>query len=650
MVQVRDFLLTPRIAWIFLLITAWCVYFPGLSGPFLFDDYPNLSSLGLNGGVVDWYTFQSFVFGGFSGPTGRPISLLTFVFNSTDWPADPFSFKATNVVIHLINGTLVFLVTKKLILSVYPSSNNNRLVWLALISASIWMLHPYLVSTTLYVVQRMALLASLFCFLGMYSYLKAREIFFVRPKLASLWMTISVSAGTILATFSKENGAVLPLLILITESTILTRAPVQSHRFRIWRLFFLVIPSVLLMAYLIKIAYSNGFFVQYDTRGFSPYERLLTQSRVVLSYLESWFLPSFSGGILFYDDIAISKGITRPLSTLVSVGLLVITIFLSVFARRRAPLWAFAFLFYLGSQVIESTTIGLELKFDHRIYLGSAFLATPFLCFVANHFSRRFRVFLALSILGTLSLATYSSATLWGDYRILSLVWADKAPQSVRAQIEAAQMLYNEGRASESLDLLNKATDRIPGSFRLRLTKILVECRSGGAAALSDKTKLIEISNYGPYRHTDFGLLQSFFEGAVDENCLGVTLDFFNRVVTLLQENSKSRNPQSVLYAQLNYYRGLGLLRSGERSEGLAILDEALAIRSSLHMQMNVAANKATVGLYTDALTDARKVANELESGNVHGRAAVEAPNLQDVYHFIEVVKQDLSELEGNQQ
>ncbi len=62
----------------FVLIFTYFVYLPGLSGGFLFDDFPNLQHLGDLGGVIDKETFSSFVFGGFSGPTGRPVSLASF--------------------------------------------------------------------------------------------------------------------------------------------------------------------------------------------------------------------------------------------------------------------------------------------------------------------------------------------------------------------------------------------------------------------------------------------------------------------------------------------------------------------------------------------------------------------------------------------
>jgi len=82
-------------------------YLPGLHGGFLFDDYPNLKDLGIYGGVTDWETFKSFVLNGFSGPTGRPIALASFLLDDNTWPSYAPWFKTTNLLIHELCGLLL---------------------------------------------------------------------------------------------------------------------------------------------------------------------------------------------------------------------------------------------------------------------------------------------------------------------------------------------------------------------------------------------------------------------------------------------------------------------------------------------------------------------------------------------------------------
>src|ERR1700761_8048898 len=90
---------------IFVLISAtWFAYMPGLSGTFLFDDFINLPTLGDFGPVDNWRTFFLYLTSGNADPTGRPLSLLSFLLDAQDWPADAEPFKQTNVLLHCLNG------------------------------------------------------------------------------------------------------------------------------------------------------------------------------------------------------------------------------------------------------------------------------------------------------------------------------------------------------------------------------------------------------------------------------------------------------------------------------------------------------------------------------------------------------------------
>src|ERR1051325_8574616 len=84
-----------------LLATA-LAYWPALRGPFLFDDLRNLPLLARAGGIVDWPTFALWTFGGTAGGFGRPLAMATFLLNDVGWPSDPWSFKYTNLMLHLL--------------------------------------------------------------------------------------------------------------------------------------------------------------------------------------------------------------------------------------------------------------------------------------------------------------------------------------------------------------------------------------------------------------------------------------------------------------------------------------------------------------------------------------------------------------------
>ena len=629
------------LSWILLLLLGFLVYYPGLHGSFIFDDIPNLKTLGLYGGITDWDTFHSFVFGGFSGPTGRPIALLTFLLDANNWPADPFGFKYTNVLLHLLNGTLLFAVTLQ-ILRLRESVTNHQGVWVALMVAGLWLLHPYLTSTTLYIIQRMAMLSATFCLVGIWLYLYGRFRVVENPVKSYVCMTVGVGLGTVLATFSKENGAALALMVLSLEATVVRADSRLPSLNRLWKWGALILPSIALALVLLKGPVLGSWFQDYGTRDFSPYERLLTQSRIVLSYLQSWFAPSSSGGQIFYDDFATSRGLFVPFTTIISVALVVGLISISIIKRRIWPVTSFAILFYFSSLAIESTTIGLEMKFDHRIYLGSAFLFLPIILWTSQNLRPLLKASLGVAVIVVMASLTFSASSLWGDYQKLTMVWATQNPESVRSQTEAAQMLFARGQVLESRRLLDEAAERIPEDFRLRLTQVLVQCFAGGART-GDLTAVKSLAETGPYKHTDFNLLNSLLTSASNDDCKGVSSHDALAITEKLLNSSRYTSPSALAYAQLHYYYGLALLQAGEQEKGLVMLDKALESRSSLHMRMNIAAYKASAGLLVQALEDAKFVRERLQSGEITGRAAVESPPLDEVEHFIRVVEDDIA-------
>ena len=417
--------------WLLLLLAAALtagVYWPGLYGPFIFDDYGNLDKLGALGGVDNWPTFKAFVFGGGAGPTGRPISLLSFVLNAQNWPADPFYFKLTNLVIHLLNGLLIFTICKQL-LSIDKQEDRKLIILVSVATAGIWLLHPFLVSTTLYVVQRMTQLAALFCFVGISGYLYGRSLLLTRPNKAYLLMSLSVGFGTVLAVYSKENGALLPMLILVIELTIFNvKSGANARVWGGWKFLFLQLPSLLIMGYLIWRAIDAGPFRLISSRGFSIYERLLTEGRVLLDYQSKWFLPRLYTAGVFQDAYPKSAGFLQPLSTAWALVCHFSALVLLFIIRKRWPIVSFAGLFFYASHLIESTTVPIELYFEHRNYIGVAFLVLPFVILVYKYLATSVAITVSLMFWSLLAVMTFNTAKIWANYDSMVLSWAQSAP------------------------------------------------------------------------------------------------------------------------------------------------------------------------------------------------------------------------------
>lgn len=469
--------LLPIYSLTLIIIITILVYFPGLKGGFLFDDYPNLDEMTKYGNMHQWEDAKRFVSNGIAGPTGRPVSLITFVPQADAWLADnALPFKIINLIIHLLCGVLLYWVTY-LLLRTYGETQKQKIAWIACLAAGFWILHPLMLSTTLYVIQRMAQLPLLFSLLAIIGYLKGRNLLQVRPYIAYVVITISIGLGTVLATFSKENGALLPLLILVIEFC----NPNKTNK-PIWQLraICLWLPSLAILVMLAR--YIDLSPDPWAMRNFNQIERLLTESRVMMDYIAQLFIPRIEGFGLFQDGYLVSKGWLSPPSTLFSILFLLFLFISALLARKKYPLIALAILFFFAAHLMESTVIGLELYFEHRNYVAAIFLFLPLaagLYALSEHIKPNIVVLISILILTFLAVMTWQRAVLWSDSNKLMLYWAQNSPKSPRAQSIIAEILTRNGHYEEANKIVEQALKKRPESGLLSLQLLSQKIKTG---------------------------------------------------------------------------------------------------------------------------------------------------------------------------
>lgn len=591
---------------------ALACYWPGLFGPFLLDDFANLDALGDLGGVRSWDTFIAFVLGGSSGPTGRPIALISFLLNAQDWPADPFWFKLTNLVIHIFNANLIFIISLR-ILEIVESRGGAPYskFWVSLFCASFWLLHPYLVSTTLYVVQRMAQLSAFFCLLGILSYILGRSRILCGRSGGYCLAFIVTPICWGLAAFSKENGALLPIFVVLLELTIFGGS---VYRIVFWRFRWLhfgmfIVPSFLIVGYIVSDIFINDPWVIYEPRGFSTIERLLSESRILFSYIGSWIYPDIGQGSLFQDDFPKSTGLFSPPQTLWSVlGHLVILVVIISF-RRSLPLLTFCVGFFYAGHLIESTTIKLELYFDHRNYLPLAFLILPLVVFVAGKLGSLACGVIGFTTLILLMFMTYQTSSLWQSYESLVVSWAEKSQGSSRAQHQLS-LLYRESGALESaISVVERYNALRPDDFVMRLWLLTLKCE----ARMVSEGDILDVQNDAKNAGYDLralGIYTLFVDVASSRRCENLQ---YNAAQSILESHllySSNANPQGAAYSQINFLLGRLALRNSHVEHAIYHWKRSLAARGNPDAAMQFAAELASAGEF-DAALDFSSIAED---------------------------------------
>ena len=466
-----------------LIITA-SVYWPGLSGAFLFDDYPNIVD---NHGVQpDEVGLPSLVRAALSSPSSefkRPLASLSFAANYLATGLNPYWMKLTNLVIHLLNGLLVFFLSRVLLQSARIASTTRasfistgavsatagntlqaegiatevapafaRADIVAALIATSWMLLPINLTAVLYVVQRMESLANLFVLLGLIGYVVGRRHMLgsafassaaraatKRPPVkwnrfshstgGFILSLISITVPTAVGLLAKETAVMLPLYALLIEWALfrfhltgpvalrektgreeLANTPchpspepsskpllassaalaasmstplsdscpkhlclLPKEKSRDWRVISL---------FLLVLALPMGFGLTWllpgllkpeawATRNFTLGTRLLSETRIIVDYIEWTLLPTPGALSFYHDDFRISTGLLAPWTTLASIVVLAGLIALTLRLRRSRPLAALGIALFLGCQLLTGTILPLELIYEHRNYFAS---------------------------------------------------------------------------------------------------------------------------------------------------------------------------------------------------------------------------------------------------------------------------------------
>jgi hypothetical protein len=448
--------------WLAMSLICVAAYLPGLGGTLFFDDVPNLvANRYLTFSPAEFDGWRSAILSNDSGVLHRPLSMFTFALNSAlAGGVDAYSLKAVNLAIHLLLGVVIYALVVGLLNAPalgYLKLGENRPKQIALLAAGLWLLHPLHVSTVLYAVQRMAQLSSLFVCLALLLYTRYRCRWVTAGAstgemiAAGLW----ISLATFAAALSKENGILVPWLILVVEVFLFHGVwnGIENPRLRLWGWLLLLSPVLIVcLAFLLA---PDLLDARYARREFSLEERLLTQTRLLWQYLYWLLVPDITGMGFHHDDITLSKGLFTPISTLVAIVGWLVVVCAALLGRNKYPLIAFSLFFFLIAHSMESSFWPLEMAYEHRNYLPAiafCFLIAVLVEQLARGLSwMQFRV-VAVLILIAFLFPMGLRASFWSDEIGLARHNVASHPDSPRANFFYANAVFKalgEDNASE---------------------------------------------------------------------------------------------------------------------------------------------------------------------------------------------------------
>lgn len=555
------------------LLLVLLLYAFGLGGIFFIDDAPTLDGLLA---VGDWISAGHYVFSGDTGPLGRPLALFTFLLQADSYPQSAKAFLAVNILLHVANVLVLALVLCRL-QRLAPRCLGES-PWFAPATAVFWGLLPILASASLMVVQRMTVLSALFVLLGMLAYLWTRE----QQRWLRLGLGVfAIGLCTLLAALAKENGALLPLLLLVMHGLLLFGEPqtrTQPPVMRRTLILALALPSLLLLGYMASRV--PGIAGSYAWRPFTLDERLATQPIILWEYLREAFFPRVMGLSPYRDDYPIwhfSDGASQ-LAIAAWLGVLAAG---AVLRWRARPLLLFAVAWFLVGHLLESGMFALFLYFEHRNYvpligpvivISAVFARLPLPVLAQRAVAGAYLAFLALVL--------WQTTSMWGQRQ--QLVWAAQHPDSVRALQMLAAANMQAGRVPQTQALYRDAWTRHPEWASAAIQGLRASCYlpDGGAAAQQWLPDVHSAFANGQFSHLTISALDAVGRLAAGGQCHGVSRGEVEGLVATLGANPLYADTTS--RAQLHGVRVNLYLSEGQRAAAIAELRQVMALRPDI--------------------------------------------------------------------
>lgn len=439
------------LATLLVFLTAYLAYSPGLSGDFEFDDSINiLENEKLRIQSLSLSDIQQAAFSGVAGPLKRPISMLSFAINFYLTGTNPYYFKFTNLMIHLLTGAAILFFCVLLLSAhfkkIQATLQKRYIHWSALLITSIWLLHPINLTSVLYIVQRMTSLSALLTIVSLCLYILGRQhLESNKSKSFTYFVFALICAG--LSALCKETGALAPLYMLAIEFFIFRfRTNTMGARKLLFLFFilFAIVPTILIIFTL--LVNPDWLSTRYQTRHFDLSQRLLTESRILWFYISLIILPSSSRMGLYHDDITLSTSLLSPPTTLISiVGLCTLAI-TAIITNKRNPILAFGISWFMIGHILESTILPLELAHEHRNYIPSLGIAMIIGYVLANPFTlkkiRTIRYLSGIVLIALLSISTAIRASQWGNLVDHAAIEVKYHPNSFRANYQMGRIYY----------------------------------------------------------------------------------------------------------------------------------------------------------------------------------------------------------------
>lgn len=205
-----------------LLLLGVAAHVPALSGQLIWDDrYLAQDNPFIKSPLFIFEVFRHYLFLDSFSPHYRPVQNLSFIADYFLWNTNAWGFHLTNVLLHAASGVLLYVLLKKLLVSLRSSGKeasgerslpSSHLCLAAWFVALLWTVHPVHSAAVDYISGRADSLAALFACSGWLLFLQARS---ARARWARGVLRAGALLSGLLALGSRETAGLWLVLFLL---------------------------------------------------------------------------------------------------------------------------------------------------------------------------------------------------------------------------------------------------------------------------------------------------------------------------------------------------------------------------------------------------------------------------------------------------
>ena len=454
----------PAWAGLALALAAVAAYIPALSGPFLFDDL-NLPMLTAQADVLTW-TF--YVRRGV-----RAVTNLSLLADKTLWGLNPAPYHALNLLLHLINGWLVYGIVKKLLERAGRTPAAAQ--WGAWFGAGLFLLHPLQTEGVAYIASRSEVLCALFAYAACWVFLHSKE-----EEGAALGRTAAILLLLGLGMASKEPAVAMAGVLLLADVWFgegLNWRRAMGN----WKLYGALALGGLAAGYKIyQIVSREG--TAGASAAVSRADYLVTQFKAIWVYVRMVFVPA---GLNLDHAYPVTKAPGDALAWLGLVGLAAVIV--GAFAwRKRYPAATLGALTFLVLLAPTSSVVPIDDRLaERRVYLGFVGLALMAAEFVSRMNEERWKQAALVGVLAVLGLATAVRSSAYGSAEAMWASSVSANPENGRAHFQLAYVYYTQGRCGEAAAQYGDAAKYGKTDYRLLVDwGLALDCAGDSQGAL----------------------------------------------------------------------------------------------------------------------------------------------------------------------